>query len=195
MIFSDLGPCATTHTRAGSELGRVATAVAKAGWEGLVLPPTQVSEQLVYPVVELLPAAAERLLSGDGPELSRSTLAIWESWPCAGGIQPPTPPVKIIGFVSTAPWHPALVSLGRLAGYGAGMVLRRTRPAAFNLLEADFTGTWVSSVSAAGAARTLVRGRLTRCGGDRPTDSGSAPPRRAAVRARPHGWLGRPVSR
>ena len=159
MIFSDLALSTTTCGRPASELGRVATAVTAAGWTGEVLPLTEVSEQLVYPVIEMLPAAAERLLSHDGPELSRSTLAIWESWPCAGGVQPPWPPVEIIGFVSTAPWRPALVSLGRLAGYGAGMILRRVSPAAFNLLEADFAGIWVSSVSAAGAAKTLVRGR------------------------------------
>jgi hypothetical protein len=159
MIFSDLAPYEATCAHPGSELSRVATAVAAAGWRGVVLPPTKVSEQLVYPVIVMLPAAAERLLAGDGPELQRSTLAIWESWPSAGGVQPPSPPVEIIGFVSVAPWRPALVSLGRLAGYGAGMVLRQASPTALNLLEADFTGTWVSSVSAAGAAKILVLGR------------------------------------
>src|SRR5690606_37010529 len=68
-------------------------------WPGIVMGAMRVAGRLVRPVVEALPAAVERLRVGAGPELDRSTLAMWESWQGDMGVPPPQPPVRIVGFV------------------------------------------------------------------------------------------------
>ncbi|MEU7769590.1 hypothetical protein AB0B25_31610 [Nocardia sp. NPDC049190] len=59
----------------------VHAAILAAGWSGIVLPETKVSDCVVYPVIDVDPAVwAERLAKQQGPELDWSTLAIWEAW-------------------------------------------------------------------------------------------------------------------
>jgi hypothetical protein len=71
----------------------VAAAVSMAAWRGLLLGPTRLSGRLVQPVVEILPAALDRVSAGVGPELDRSTLAMWESWTDGMGASPPGRPL------------------------------------------------------------------------------------------------------
>ena len=104
---------------------RVVEGVRVAGWGGVVLPRTRVSDYRVFPVVEIDSQVwEERIAGGHAPELDRSTLRIWESWTTAMGVSPPRPAVAIVGFVSTAgkPTD-ALNALDSLSGYGSGLWL------------------------------------------------------------------------
>ena len=122
----------------------VADGVRSIGWRGVVLPRTRVSDLAVYPVVDVDERVwVERLENGQGPELDRSTLLIWESWTAGLGEMPPGPPLSIVGFVSTAKKpRDALYALESLAGYGAGLwVMSGARgPSPWSLSEFDLAG-------------------------------------------------------
>lgn len=128
-------------------------------WRGILLPPMRVSERWVRPVVRVLPAAAARLEAGAGPELDRSTLALWESWPDGMGDPPPAPPVRIVGFVAEGRWGQAVLTATHLCGYAPSLVVRRSRPPEIRLAEADFHGITVVVVRANGEPTVAVRGR------------------------------------
>ncbi|QIS23817.1 hypothetical protein [Nocardia terpenica] len=141
---------------------RVERGVHAAGWRGVALPRTKVSDFLVFPVVEIdAEVWAERIEKGQGPELDRSTLVIWESWTADLGEMPPSPAVSIVGFISTAT-RPAeaLYALDSLAGYGAGLWITTgvRGPTAWTLSEFDVAGVGVVAERAGGCA-VLVEGR------------------------------------
>ncbi|WP_040839781.1 hypothetical protein, partial [Nocardia brevicatena] len=93
--------------------GHVRDAVREAGWYGVTLPRTRVSDYTVHPVITIDQRAwADRMTAGQQPELDRSTLALWEAWTDDLGASPPRPAVSIVGFVSTTPgprprWRPS----------------------------------------------------------------------------------------
>jgi hypothetical protein len=94
---------------------RTMVAVRAAGWSGVVLDPVRLSGRLVRPVVDILPAGWDRVSAGVGPELDRSTLAMWESWPAGMGASPPGAPVRIVGFVAEGSWRCAVATAAWLA--------------------------------------------------------------------------------
>lgn len=141
---------------------RVTDGVRAAAWDGVVLPRTRVSDYTVFPVVEIdTPVWEERVAGGHGPELDRSTLAIWESWTTDMGASPPRPAVSIVGFVSTSSKPAdALNALDSLAGYGAGLWLTSGArgPTAWTLSEFDLAEVCVVREQA-GGFDVLVQGR------------------------------------
>ena len=146
-----------------AQLSGINRAVLAGGWGGVALPPTRVSGYQVYPVVSVdVIAWQERVDAGCGPELTRSTLALWESWLPDMGEAPPPSPIAIVGFVSTARPSAALCALDSLAGYGAGLWLAEGRqPTAWTLREFDMADiTVVTDVDHSPAV--LVRGRTGR---------------------------------
>ncbi|WP_280507123.1 hypothetical protein [Nocardia flavorosea] len=116
--------------------GHVRDAVREAGWPGVTLPRTKVSDYTVYPVVTIDPRAwADRTTAGQPPELDRSTLAFWEAWTEDLGASPPRPAVSIVGFGSTTPRPAAaLETLDALAGYGAGLWVAHADPDRVDIL-------------------------------------------------------------
>lgn len=139
---------------------RVTKAVAASGWAGTVLPQTRMSDHLVYPVVQVLPAAHERIRLGQYPQLHYPTVALWERWPTWLDGAPPSPAVEIVGFVTEAPWRRALNALDRLSCFGACMMLRHSKPTALRRSEADLYGFGVVTVASDEAdATVIVRGR------------------------------------
>ncbi|WP_459549238.1 hypothetical protein [Nocardia sp. X0981] len=136
--------------------------VREAGWPGIVLPLTKVSDHTVFPVITIDPDVwFDRISHGQGPELDRSTLAIWEAWTNDLGAPPPRPPVSIVGFVSTATTPtPALDALDAIAGYGAGLWVSTgtRRPTTLTLTAFDLADIWVVHSQPTGAG-VLVRGR------------------------------------
>lgn len=138
---------------------RALVAVAAAGWSGMVLDPVRLSGRPVRPVVEVLPAGRDRVLAGLGPELDRSTLAMWESWLGDVGVAPPGAPVRIVGFVLIGGWRRAVVTAAWLAGYGPSLLVRRSMPTAVHLSEADYLGITVTVVGEDLSAEVAVRGR------------------------------------
>ncbi|WP_280274101.1 hypothetical protein [Nocardia wallacei] len=136
--------------------------VEAAGWAGVVLPQTTVSDFTVFPVVEIdAEVWEERVKKGYGPELDRSTLVIWESWTTDLGEMPPRPAVSIVGLVSTAT-RPAdaLYALDSLAGYGAGLWIATgvRGPTAWTLSKFDVVGVGVVA-ERSGGHEVLVEGR------------------------------------
>jgi hypothetical protein len=129
-------------------------------WSGALMARTRISGRLVRPVVEVLPAALDRVRVGMGAELQRSTLALWESWPADMGQLPPGRPLRIVGFVAERRWHEALSTAGELCGYAPSLLVRRTVPSQVRLAEADYHGITVVVVRAEGAPRIVVAGRL-----------------------------------
>lgn len=112
-------------------------------WPGTALPPVQVLGSVVVPVVSFTGASA-RVAAGQGPLLHMETLEAWELMAAPG--TPPSP-LRIVGFISTAPgWSRAIEQVRSLAGLGAGMVLSRSRATALPLLDADATGVWVVGI-------------------------------------------------
>lgn len=142
----------------GVSAAMVAAAVSVA-WPGILLGPTRLSGRQVYPVVEVLPAGLERMSAGVGPELDRSTLAMWESWPGGMGASPPGRPLGIVGFVAAGTWRCAVTTSAWLAGYGASLVVRRSVPTPVHLSEADYRGITVVVVDEHLLARVVVCGR------------------------------------
>lgn len=139
---------------------RVSNAVAAAGWPGVALWRTRMSDHLVYPVVEVLPAAHERVRLGQGPQLHYPTVALWEEWPDWLDGAPPARAVGIVGVVTEAPWRRALDALDRLACFGAGLILRRSAPTALRSSEADLYGFGIVAVASDEAdASVAVHGR------------------------------------
>lgn len=138
-------------------LERMRRAVAAAGWPGLILPATRLTSSVVYPVVALLPAAAQRLASGWGPVLDGETLELWESWPATLGNLPPAPPVRVVGFASDVPGSRGLGRVVALRGFGAGMVVRR-RATTWQAWEADVASTWLVQ-DAEAKSKVVVAGR------------------------------------
>lgn len=126
---------------------RVEAGVRAAGWDGLILPRTRVSDFMVYPVVDVNTAVwVQRVEEGHGPERDRSTLFIWESWTADLGAMPPRPAVSIVGFVSTATTAAdGLYALDSLAGYGAGLWITTGArgPSTWTLSEFDIAGVGV----------------------------------------------------
>lgn len=142
--------------------GAVHAGVRAAGWDGVVLPETKISDYTVYPVITIDPHVwADREAAGQRPELDRSTLALWEAWTDDLGAPPPRPAVSIIGFVSTATRAAvALDALDALAGYGAGLWIATgaRRSQTLTLVEFDLAGLWVVHTHPTGPS-VLVRGR------------------------------------
>ncbi len=143
----------------GISAAMVATAVSVVAWRGLLLGPTRLSGRLVWPVVEILPAGLDRVSAGAGPELDRSTLAMWESWTDGMGTSPPGRPLEIVGFVAAGPWRCAVTTSAWLAGYGASLIVRRSVPTSVRLSEADYRGITVAVVDEHLPARVVVHGR------------------------------------
>jgi hypothetical protein len=127
-------------------------------WPGIVMGAMRVAGRLVRPVVEALPAAVERLRVGAGPELDRSTLAMWESWQGDMGVPPPQPPVRIVGFVVEGRWRTAVSTATHLCGYGPSVLVRRSKPAPVRLSEADYHGITVI-VAGTDSPSVVVAGR------------------------------------
>lgn len=162
----DLVPCLAVEPPVSPKAGAcpggspTTAAIAAAGWVGMVLDPVQLSGRLVVPVVEILPAGWDRILAGLGPELDRSTLAMWESWRASMGASPPRRPVRIVGFVAEGSWRRAVVTAAWLAGYGPSLIVRRSVPSAVHRSEADYLGITVAVVGKDLSAAVVVRGRL-----------------------------------
>lgn len=99
-------------------------AAAQLGWRGVVLPETQILGRKVHLVVRLrTDVHAERIATGCGPVIDRTTVATW-TWPeLAGSV--PGAAVEILGVLAiTRHWRTALawaVPFSRY--YEAGMVL------------------------------------------------------------------------
>jgi hypothetical protein len=143
----------------GGCAGMVAAAMSVVAWRGLLLGPTRLSGRLVQPVVEILPAGLDRVSAGVGPELDRSTLARWESWPGEMGTSPPGRPLEIVGFVAAGTWRCAVTTSAWLAGYGASVIVCRSVPTSVRLSEADYWGITVVVVDEQLSARVVVHGR------------------------------------
>jgi hypothetical protein len=138
----------------------VVDAAVGAVWPGIVLPSMRIAGRLARPVVQALPAATDRIRMGAGPELDRSTLALWESWPAEmGELPPPRRPVRIVGFVAEGRWRAAVSTATQLGGYGASVVVRRSVPARVRLAEADYHGITVIAVGAQAPPSMVVAGR------------------------------------
>jgi hypothetical protein len=137
----------------------MAAALAAAGWTGTVLDPVRLSGRLVVPVVEILSAGWDRILAGLGPELDRSTLAMWESWRAGMGVSQPGRPVRIVGFVAEGSWRCVMATASWLSGYGPSLIVRRVMPSTVHLSEADYLGITVVVVGKDLSAAVLVRGR------------------------------------
>lgn len=157
-----LGTAAGTRTSGSvTALGwpDVVDAAVERVWPGVVLGSMRVAGRLVRPVVQALPAAADRIRTGAGPELDRSTLAMWESWPADMGELPPPRPVRIVGFVVEGRWRAAVSTAAQLGGYGASALVRRSAPARVRLAEADYHGITVIVAGTQGAPSVVVAGR------------------------------------
>lgn len=136
---------------------RVQDAVAAAGWPGIALPATRVLGVWAYPVVAILPAAAERQALEQGPETDGRTLELWEQWPADLGNLPPQPPLQVVGFVTEAGTAHALSRVVSLRGLGAGMVLAR-RSTRWQAWEADVASVWLVA-DGHGQPQVIVHGR------------------------------------
>jgi len=154
---------ASTSDAFACEIRHVQSLVAGAGWPGQVLPTTQFTRFHGYPVVQWSAALRDRLLMGEGPELDRPTLSLWESWPAELPAPPPAAPLSIVGFVSFAPWRRALIAASEVRGFGAAMVLVSKSPSPMALAEADVADVWVVRSSLADGGRVLVTGRTGPC--------------------------------
>ncbi len=128
-------------------------------WSGVLMAPMRVSGRLARPVVQVLPAGAERILEGVGPELDRSVLALWESRPAGPAGPPPARPLRIVGFVAEGGWRTAVTTAAQLGGFGASLLVRRVVPARLRLAEADYHGITTVVVDADGTPSVAVRGR------------------------------------
>lgn len=161
----DLVPCLALEPPVWPQAGPcpgdspTTAAVAAVGWAGLVLDPMRLSGRLVVPVVEILRAGWDRVLAGLGPELDRSTLAMWESARAGIGASPPGRPVRIVGFVAEGSWRCAVATAAWLAGYGPSLIVRRSVPSSVHLSEADYLGISVIVVGKDLSAAVVVRGR------------------------------------
>ena len=104
--------------RPGSVEELAATAAARLGWHGVVLPEMVLMGRKVIVVAELLADAhAERLCLGAGPETDRTTVSTWV-WPEMDGRVPPTA-VRIVGVLAVARhWRTALASAVPFARFG-----------------------------------------------------------------------------
>ncbi|WP_157228941.1 hypothetical protein [Nocardia brevicatena] len=103
----------------------------------------------------------ERVSKGQGPELDRSTLTLWEAWTEDLGAPPPRSAVAIVGFVSPATTPSAASdALDALAGYGAGLWVATgsRQPTTLTLTAFDLADTWVVHAQP-GRTSVLVRGR------------------------------------
>lgn len=102
----------------GSVEELAATAAARLGWHGVVLPEMVLMGRKVIVVAELLADAhAERLCLGAGPETDRTTVSTWV-WPEMDGRVPPTA-VRIVGVLAVARhWRTALASAVPFARFG-----------------------------------------------------------------------------
>lgn len=143
----------------GVSAAMVAAVMSVVAWPGLLLGPTRLSGRLVQPVVEILPAGLDRVSAGVGPELDRSTLAMWESWTDVMGASPPGRPLEIVGFVAAGTWQCAVTTSAWLAGYGASLIVCRSIPTSMRLSEADYRGITVTVVDEHLSARVVVHGR------------------------------------
>ncbi|MDQ2881445.1 MAG: hypothetical protein M3Y48_09470 [Actinomycetota bacterium] len=162
MLRLAVGPLGSSEV--GRSLGdisgaMVAAAVSVVAWRGLLLGPTRLSGRLVQPVVEILPAGLDRVAAGVGPELDRSTLAMWESWTAGMGAWSPGRPLRIVGFVATGALQRAVTTSAWLAGYGASLIVCRSVPTSVRLSEADYRGITVAVVDEHLSAQVVVRGR------------------------------------
>lgn len=162
MLRLVVGPPELSEARGlsgGVSAPMVSAAVSVVAWPGYVLDPTRLSGRLVQPVVEILPAGLDRVSAGVGPELDRSTLAMWESWTDGMGASPPGQPLGIVGFVTAGTWRCAVTTSAWLAGYGASLIVCRSVPTSVRLSEADYRGITVAVVDEHLSARVVIRGR------------------------------------
>jgi hypothetical protein len=162
MSLLALGPAAGTRV-SGSATAHgwadVVDAAVGVVWPGIVLAPMRVAGRLVRPVVQALPAITDRIRVGSGPELDRSLLALWESWPSDMGELPPPRPVRIVGFVAEGRWGAAVSTAAQLCGYGASALVRRSLPARVRLAEADYHGITVIVIGSGDPPSVVVAGR------------------------------------
>lgn len=141
----------------------ISAAVQAVGWPGIALPRTRICGRLVYPVVDIDPAAWEkRLQAAHLPELSRSTLKIWEGWTTDLGPIPPQTVLSIVGLVSDGRPQAALDTLCALGGAGGGLLVSTglRGPTPVTLMECDLEDISAVWVPPQGEPRVLVRGRL-----------------------------------
>jgi hypothetical protein len=162
MSLLELGPVAGTRASGSATApgwADVVDAAVGGMWPGIVLEPMRLAGRLVRPVVQALPAATDRIRVGVGPELDRSTLALWECWPADMGELPPPRPVRIVGFVAEGRWRVAVSTAAQLCGYGASVLVRRSVPARVRLAEADYHGITVIVVGSENPPSVAVAGR------------------------------------
>ena len=102
----------------GSVEELAASAAARLGWHGVVLPEMVLMGRKVIVVAELLADAhAERLCLGAAPETDRTTVSTWV-WPEMDGRVPPAA-VRIVGVLAVARhWRTALASAVPFARFG-----------------------------------------------------------------------------
>lgn len=138
----------------------VQRAVGAAGWDGIVLPYSRLSDYSGFPVIAWRDGARERFRFGPGPVLLWPALTLWERWPLGVSTMPPPSPLRIVGFVSVATWRPAFKATCELAGKGAMMILTPQQPSVLRLCDADYAGIHVVHVDDEGDVDVLVRGRM-----------------------------------
>lgn len=138
----------------------VQAAVDAAGWKGIVLPYTKMSDYYGFPVISWSVGVRERFRFGPGPVLVRPTLVLWERWPLGVSSLPPPSPIDIVGWVSVSTWRPAMRVTCALAAKGSMMILAPKRPSMLHLCAADYAGIHVVQVSAGGDCEVLVSGRI-----------------------------------
>ncbi len=137
----------------------IQAAVESAGWKGIALPFTRMSDYYGFPVISWSAGARERFRFGPGPVLNRPDLVLWEKWPLGVSSLPPPSPIDIVGWVSVSTWKPAMKATCALAAKGAMMILTPKRPSTLRLSDADYAGIYVVQMSADDDCEVLVHGR------------------------------------
>lgn len=140
--------------------GDVQAAVDAAGWKGIVLPYTRMSDYYGFPVISWSVGARERFRFGPGPVLVRPALVLWERWPLGVSSLPPPSPIDIVGWVSVSTWRPAMRATCALAAKGSMMILTPKRPSMLRLCDADCAGIHVVQMGVDGDCEVLVQGRF-----------------------------------
>jgi len=134
--------------------GWISEVIGVLAWPGEALARTEVCGCRAYPVIEWINEnISARSCSGVGPQLHRPTLSLWERTPDTS----PPRPLRIVGFLSDAPWRQALHAVHSLRGLGARAIVSHARVSELKLGEADFYDLSVVTVGGSGAT-LLVRG-------------------------------------
>ena len=114
-------------------------------------------------MVDIDPATwKERLQAAHWPELSRSTLKIWEGWTTDLGPMPPQTVLSIVGLVSDGRPQAALDTLSALGGAGGGFLVSTglRGPTPVTLMECDFGRYQRGLGPTAGRASSACAGQI-----------------------------------